>query len=1047
MMGTFIYAINADTGEIIWKNEGTSSNFILQPHRYPAFADVAPQGNFTITGDKLLVAGGRSVPAAFDLKTGEELYYQLGASGKTGGAFTCSNDNVFFNHHRERMTIMYDSKTGDKLKSDAGEYPVIDGNNIYFSGRKITASIIYKDNRIVSSWKSDFSATNDLIKAGDCLYAADSAGITAIKIVDNVPQKLWSQPSENIIERLIASNGKLITVTSDGSIQVYGDTPVEFSSSVKKQGNTINAKSSIADNIIEKTGIKEGYAVIYGTKDVELLKNLILKTSLRIIAFEKDEKRIAELREYFDNEGVTAENLAFHPFGITPLQLPKYFASLTVVSDPGYLNDPDFLNQMYESARPFDGKIWINKSAGKQRKIIKSFKRLDLYGAELLSQKESTIISRTGPLKGSADWTHNYGNISNTVKSNDELVQAPLGILWFGGNSNMDVLPRHGHGPGEQIVDGRLIIQGINSISARDVYTGRVLWKKEFENLKSDTWMVYYDETYDEENPLDPKYNQVHIPGANARGTNFIATKEYVYVIEGPVCRLLDIRTGDLVKTISLGDDYTQDLGYIGVYENLLILGNNFSNYPEIILEGEKPAKEKSTDFDLTASRELVILDRFSGEKKWSIKANHGFIHNSVIAGDGMLFCLDKLPQYLETKLKRRGENQPEGSRLLCLNINSGEKLFEETNNIFGTWLGYSSEHKLLLQATRPSSDMLTGEDGKRMMVYKIPTKEIIWDKAISYSNPPIISNDKIYTESEGFSLLTGEPLYEKDLLTGEDVKWYFNRTKGCGYVVASEHLLTFRSSSAAFVNLDVFEGVGSLGGFKPGCSANLIVAGGVLNSPDYTRTCQCPFQNQTSLALIFMPWVNYWTTSDYKWNGKQIKQLGLNLNAPGDRISKDNILWLEFPNVGGLAPEIPIKIDTVNYFKIRKEPISVLSENTPWISSSAIGGIRSIEITLSKEQVVPDVTYKIKLYFSELENKKKDDRIFDISIQGKKVLENFDIFSEAGGENKEIVKTFNGITAGTTLTIGMNPKKGNTIISGIELIQESKPENLASAK
>ena len=56
------------------------------------------------------------------------------------------------------------------------------------------------------------------------------------------------------------------------------------------------------------------------------------------------------------------------------------------------------------------------------------------------------IISRIGSLKGSSDWTHNYGNIANTVKSDDEIVKAPLGILWFGGNSNLDVLPRHGHG-------------------------------------------------------------------------------------------------------------------------------------------------------------------------------------------------------------------------------------------------------------------------------------------------------------------------------------------------------------------------------------------------------------------------------------------------------------------------------------------------------------------------------------------------------------------------------------------------------------------------
>ncbi len=84
LMGTFIYALDAATGDIIWENEGTGSNYILQPHRSPAFADVAPQGTFTISGDKLLVAGGRSVPAAFDLKTGEELYYHLAASGKSG---------------------------------------------------------------------------------------------------------------------------------------------------------------------------------------------------------------------------------------------------------------------------------------------------------------------------------------------------------------------------------------------------------------------------------------------------------------------------------------------------------------------------------------------------------------------------------------------------------------------------------------------------------------------------------------------------------------------------------------------------------------------------------------------------------------------------------------------------------------------------------------------------------------------------------------------------------------------------------------------------
>ncbi len=125
------------------------------------------------------------------------------------------------------------------------------------------------------------------------------------------------------------------------------------------------------------------------------------------------------------------------------------------------------------------------------------------------------------------------------------------------------------------------------------------------------------------------------------------------------------------------------------------------------------PKKVKFSDFDRTASKELLVLNRFNGEQLWSVKANLGFIHNAVIAGDGMLFCLDKLPQSLETKRKRRGEEQAPGSRLLYLDIATGKIVHEETENIFGSWLGYSKDHRLLLQANRPSRDMLTGKKGR----------------------------------------------------------------------------------------------------------------------------------------------------------------------------------------------------------------------------------------------------------------------------------------------------------------------------------------------
>lgn len=1037
MMGTFIYALDAQTGETIWENEGTSDNYILQPHNSPAFAGIGPQGSFAISGNKLLVAGGRTVPGAFDLKTGKQLYFRLAEGQKTGGAFITCNDKVYFNHDRKRDTKMYNSADGSLIRAYKGEYPVVENEKMYFSGKKITATQLLGQ-KLDTLWTIDVPAGKDLIKAGDCLFAADSNIITAVKITGNTPQKLWSVACDKTIERLLAAQGKLIAVSADGAIMVFGDAPVK---NVAYNNETrSNAKKPA---LITRLAGSDGYALVFGTKNLKYLDKLVSGTGYAIIAFDRDEARIKSLRERYDNLGITASRLSFMKYENDLSVLPKYLSSLTIINEPGYLesSDKEGIKDIFESLRPYGGRISIRGNKKDHEQYLRVAGELDLYGAEFRTDNQFVEITRTGALKGSADWTHNYGNISNTIKSDDDLAKAPLGILWFGGNSNLDVLPRHGHGPSEQIIDGRLIIEGINSISARDVYTGRVLWKREFDNLKSDNWLVYFDETYDEENPLDPKYNQVHLSGANSRGTNFVVTKEFVYVIEGPKCQLLDINTGQTSKTFTAGNDTTSNFGYIGVYDNYLILGNEYSDFPEIKIEGEKPSDGTHENYDVTASRNLMVLDRFSGNKLWEIPSKFGFIHNSVIAGDGRLFCLDKFPVNLESKLRRRGENVPEGSRLLFIDLKTGEIVHQETENIFGSWLGYSSPHKFLLQATSPSGDMLLGEDGKRMIVYNTTTNEKVWDKSFAYRNPPIIHDDIIYTNGESFSLLTGDPAMEKDFITGEDLKWSFKREYGCGYVVASEHLLTFRSTSAGFVNLDTGEGTSNLGGFKAGCSANLIVANGVLNAPDYTRTCQCSYQNQTSLAFIYMPWMNYWTTTNYKWSGKPVRRLGLNLNAPGDRVSDKNTLWLDFPSVGGISPEIPVKIDTVNYFTIRKNAISVKSENTPWISASAVGGLRSMEITLTNDNVTENGSYRINLYFSELEDKNQGERVFDVTIQDRKVLENFDIMREAGQQDKEIIKSFSGIKAGKTLTLKFNPVKGNTILSGVEIIQENLAE------
>ena len=96
--------------------------------------------------------------------------------------------------------------------------------------------------------------------------------------------------------------------------------------------------------------------------------------------------------------------------------------------------------------------------------------------------------------------------------------------------------------------------------------------------------------------------------------------------------------------------------------------------------------------------------------------------------------------------------------------------------------------------------------------------------------------------------------------------------------------------------------GTANLGGFKSGCTSNLVVADGVLNAPDYTRTCSCAYQNQTSLALVHMSDMEMWTVNHAATllkAGQKVGQVGVNFGAPGDRA----------PTMGCSGSNIPMRV------------------------------------------------------------------------------------------------------------------------------------------
>ena len=96
--GIYVYALDAATGAQIWCNDSSGDMYMDLPHGgASAFTGVAPQGYLLASGDILLVPTGRSVPAAFDRRTGRLLYYQPAATQWSGGAWVTIAGDLFFN--------------------------------------------------------------------------------------------------------------------------------------------------------------------------------------------------------------------------------------------------------------------------------------------------------------------------------------------------------------------------------------------------------------------------------------------------------------------------------------------------------------------------------------------------------------------------------------------------------------------------------------------------------------------------------------------------------------------------------------------------------------------------------------------------------------------------------------------------------------------------------------------------------------------------------------------------------------------------------------
>ena len=1039
-MGVFVHALDAETGTPVWTNDGDGSIFIKQPHDSNSFAGAAPQGPLVVAGEMLLVPSGRSVPECLDRRTGKLLYYHLAENKRIGGWRVAANERFFFNGGR-----VYDVTTGDALAT-LREPLVFDEQHLYSyatfdphyevfnlaDSKVVVEEKKSRRGRLTKRKKLDIKQLAEIkaaggdafIKAGSRLYSGTKNQVLAVELAEDGTsgEVVWQADIEGTPARLLAADERLFVVTKRGRVYCFGPgerEPSEHGWEEHAPERDGSYQKNVAQ-MLESTGADKGYCICWGVGSGQLIAELLARSELHLIVVDPDASRVARLQDAMIAAGLYGRRVSAHVADPLDFSLPPYLANLAVsedLVDAGFDATEAHIKALFRPLRPYGGVACLPLPKAMDNQIEGLVETAGLKNAGVERVGRYLYLSRIGALEGSANWTHEHADASNTRVSRDQRVKAPLGVLWFGGPPNTGVLPRHGHGPQPQVIDGRLIIEGVDMLRAVDIYNGTLLWQRSLKGLGE-----YYN-------------NFGHQPGANGTGTNYVSTPDGLYVVYQDQCLWLDPDTGETLKTFTLPpdeNDQPQRWGYINVVDDYLIGGAD----PLLVYTDDKGRPKKGRSENLAASKRLVAMDRHRGEVLWSAEAVNYFRHNAICAGGGRLYAVDLLSGGELARLKRRGEEPTTKSRLVALDLATGEEQWSTDDGVFGTWLSYSAAHDVLVESGRGGRDTLLDE-AHRMRVFRAADGSVLW--TADHRGPAMIHGDRILNQNAAFNLLTGEALQREDPITGEMVPWHWQRNYGCNTPVASANLLTFRSGAAGFFDLANDGGTGNFGGFRSGCTNNLIVAGGILNAPDYTRSCTCAYQNQSSLALIHMPEVEIWTEFPLE-PGPNLKHLGLNLGAPGYRRAADGLLWLN------AFDQATVDFDPRFGF-FRRHSSDVLGGGLAWVAASGCRGIKRIVINPRLDDSTPKpVGYTVRLHFCDPDNDKPGQRVFKVSILGQVREPALDIVARAGGRNREVVRTYSGIEVRGKLAITFAAADGADdsnparvpLVCGVEVLRET---------
>ncbi len=1048
----FIYALNANDGSVIWKND--TANFTPGSGARGGFT---PQGYVLASNEFVFFPSGRALPACFSREDGRFLY-QRGLNWRTwgsiGGCFALIADNRLYVQATE--VVEFEQKTGTAkfawyegkrllvtgrvsyMLNDDGitaldriNYPRLQNEKRAIAGRRAALkrqkpknldeqlkALDEQEKKIVAElkkcvlWRVERKGLEAMIIAGNLLIAGGDGEVLAID--RNSGRIVWNGKVEGVAKGLAVADGRLVVSTTTGAIYCFapgGGTMAVISPPANPnpypRDAAAEAYATAARAILGLSGIRRGYCLVLSAGDGRLAFELAKRSDLRIYGVEADQAKVDAARKALDAAGLYGR-VCIDRAAPNALPYSDYFANLVVCDEAVLGSDlTASAKEAWRCLKPCGGVLIV----GSPRSTISEAKlRQWLASAGI---KNYQIIRRSGlwakvvrgQIPGSDWWTHQYGTPGNICSSNDANVHLPLGVLWYGDPGPAFVPSRHARNVAPLAINGRVFLQGFSKICCFDAYNGFIYWTREVPGA--------------------------YRTGASHEASNLALRPDSLFVATGARCLRLSVETGETMATFELPPGTNADGKHKWAY--VAVVGDTLVGSAQL----RRPFSDAVFAYDIP-----------SGKLKWMRKCVDA--RDTAIAIDGgRLFIVERrpvtdaqrraacAPRIADLKRRKNITDQQAEEEIkkaavrwaVAIDLASGKTVWEKPVDVTkcydvgrggGALLLMAHHGVLVFTGTHGDghywSDFLGGAYvERRALVISQKDGRLLWTKPIGCRIKPLIVGDTLFAEPWAFDLHTGKQKTRIHPFTGKPTIWEMERPgHHCGPIVGCPKALFFRSWSTAYYDLVADHGTEHFGGHRTGCWVNTLPVGGLMVEPEASSGCQC--LHAVQVTVVFKPrsngvrrtWGGFCSRGEYM----PIKHLCVNLGAPGDRRDKSGRLWLSYPRPWGrMRLDIPLKIEVSNgkgYFCQPAEYFEAPGAEIPWLFASGCHGNAEYTFTLANPEDGAAL-YTVRLGFIDTANTAAGRRVFDVKLQGKTALASFDPVA-AGGPGRAVVKEFRDV-------------------------------------